>query len=219
MVDYVKPAILKVVGSNQYGVVPKSSTTQALIDMIHHWSIATDGNGNTIRTILFDYRKAFDFIDHQIMIEKLCKLDLPHGVINWIIDFLTDRHQRVKLADGCFSEWGSVPSGVPQGTKLGPWIFIMMINDLAIDEPYFWKFVDDTTASELIPKGSVSNAQHIVDQVSDWSHTNRVQLNSGKCKEFRISFAKRLQEFEPLHVDGKDLEVVSTVKLLGLTTT
>jgi hypothetical protein len=96
-----------------------------------------------------------------------------------------------------------------------------MINDLAIDESYFWKFVDDTTASELIPKGSVSNAQHIVDQVSDWSHTNRVQLNSGKYKEFRISFAKRLQEFEPLHVDhdGKDLEVVSTVKLLGLITT
>ena len=65
----------------------------------------------------------------------------------------------------------------------------------------------------------VINAQHTADQVLDWSHTNRVQLNSGKCKEIRISFAKRLQEFEPLHVDGKDLEVVSTVKLLGLTTT
>ena len=58
---------------------------------------------------------------------------------------------------------------------------------------------------------------HIVDQVSDWSHTNRVQLNSGKCKKMGITFAKRLQEFEPLHVDGKDLEVVETVKLLGLT--
>ncbi len=79
------------------------------------------------------------------MIEKLCKLDLPHSVTNWVIDFLTDRHQRIKLADGCFSEWGSVPSGVPQGTKLGPWLFIMMINDLVIDEPHFWKFVDDTT--------------------------------------------------------------------------
>ena len=151
------------------------------------------------------------------MIEKLCKLDLPHSVINWVIDFLTDRHQQVKLADGCFSEWGTVPSGVPQGTKLGPWLFIMIINDLIIDEPHFWKFVDDTTASELIPKGNVSNAQHIIDQVSDWSHTNRVQLNSDKCKEMGMTFAKRFQEFEPLHVDGKDLEVVETVKLLGLT--
>jgi hypothetical protein len=117
MVYYVKPAILKVVGSKQYGVVPKSSTTQALIDMIHHWSIGTDGNGSTVRTILFDCRKAFDYIDHQIIIEKLCKLDLPHSVANWFIDFLMDKHQRVKVAEGCFSEWGPVPSGVPKETK------------------------------------------------------------------------------------------------------
>lgn len=109
VVDYVKPVILKVVGSNQYRVIPKSSTSQALIDMIHHWSIGTDGNGTTIRTILFDYRKAFDYIDHQLMIVKLCKLDLPHSVTNWVIDVLMDRHQRIKLADGCFSEWGRCP--------------------------------------------------------------------------------------------------------------
>ena len=65
VVPHVKPAILKVVGSNQIwpGVVPKSSTTQALIDMIH-WSIGTDWNGSKIRTILFDYRKAFECIDY-----------------------------------------------------------------------------------------------------------------------------------------------------------
>ena len=63
VVPHVKPAILKVVGSNQYGVVHESSTTQALIDMIH-WSIGTDWNGSKIRTILFDYRKAFECIDY-----------------------------------------------------------------------------------------------------------------------------------------------------------
>ena len=69
--------------------------------------IETDGNGTTVRTILLDYRKAFDLIDHSILRDKLCKLDLPRSVINWIIDFLSDRLQRIKLADGCFSEWGS----------------------------------------------------------------------------------------------------------------
>ena len=118
--DYVKPAILKVVDPNQYGTIPNSSTTIALINMLHHWFLGTDGNGSTIRTILFDYRKAFDLIDHGILIDKLSRLELPPSVINWIIDFLTDRFQRVKLADDCFSEWGSVPAGVPQGTKLGP---------------------------------------------------------------------------------------------------
>ena len=135
--DYVKPAVLKVLDPNQYGAVPKSSTTLALLDMMHHWSKGTDGNGSTVRTILFDYRKAFDLIDHSILINKLCMLDMPKSIINWIIDFLSNRFQRIKLKQGCFSEWGSVLSGVPQGTKLGPWLFIVMINDLVVVTPIY----------------------------------------------------------------------------------
>ena len=134
--DYVKPAILNVIDRSQYGAIPNSSTTMALISMLHHWCVNTDGNGTTIRTILFDYRKAFDFIDHGILVNKVGNLDIPRSVVNWIIDFLSHRTQRVKLAKGCFSEWDPVPSGVPQGTKLGPWLFILMIQDLNINSPY-----------------------------------------------------------------------------------
>ena len=70
----------------------------------------TDGNGATVRTILVDYRKAFDFIDHSVLRDKPYKLELPETVINWIIDFQSDRSQRIKLAHGCFSEWSSIPS-------------------------------------------------------------------------------------------------------------
>ena len=74
--DHLKPAVMKVLDSNQYGAVPKSSTTIALLSMIHEWITETDGSGSTVRAILFDYRKAFDLIDHTILIYKLSKLDL-----------------------------------------------------------------------------------------------------------------------------------------------
>jgi len=95
------------------------------MDMLHDWSKGTDGNGaNTcIRTMLFDYREAFDLIDHSILIKKLCKLNVRNGIINWIIDFLSNRSQRIELGEGCVSERGSVPSGVPQETKLGLSLF------------------------------------------------------------------------------------------------
>ena len=79
--------------------------------MVHKWAQATDGNSATIRTVLFDYRKAFDLIDHRILVDKLCKLVQPTRIINWIIDFLSGRSQRIKLAEGFYSKWGSVPSG------------------------------------------------------------------------------------------------------------
>ncbi len=156
--DYVKPAILDIIDTSEYGAIPNSSTTMALISMLHHWVINADGNGATIRTILFDYRKAFDLIDHSILVKKLGKLNIPRSVINWIIDFLTQRKQRVKLANSCYSEWGHVRSGVPHGTKPGSWLFILMIQDVDMNSPYLWKFVGDSTTSEVLPKGNVSTA-------------------------------------------------------------
>jgi hypothetical protein len=215
--DYVKPAILDIIDASQYGAIPNSSTTMALISMLHHWFINTDGNGATIRTLLFDYRKAFDFIDHTILVKKLGNLNIPRSIINWIIDFLSHRTQRVKLADSCFSEWGHVPSGVPQGTKLGPWLFILMIQDLNINSPYLWKFVDDTTASEILPKGNVSTAQNIADHIKQWSEENRLKLHPDKCKELRISFSKDPVVLDQVILNGKEVEIVESAKLLGVT--
>ena len=86
------------------------------------------------QVVLFDYRKAFDLIDHVLLARKLLALDMAISVSFWIIDFLTDRTQSVKLGEDCLSDWRNVPAGVPQGTKLGPWLFILMIDDINTTE-------------------------------------------------------------------------------------
>ena len=97
-------------------------------------------------------------IDQKILITKLSTLNLKHSIINWIIEFFTNRQHRIKIAEGCVSEWGWVCSGVPQGTELGPRLVVIIINDSSILDALLWKYVDDTTVSEIIPKGQSSSA-------------------------------------------------------------
>ena len=213
---FVAPAILEIVDPNQFGAIPKSSCQHALVSMLHMWAQATDGTGAAVRIVQLDYKKAFDLIEHRTLANKVLSFHIPRGVARWVIDFLIDRSQRVKLSHDCFSEWGPVPSGVPQGTKLGPWLFVLMINDLRPSDAQTWKYVDDTTLAEVIPKDGVSHIQSAVDSVVRWSRSNKLQLNVDKCKELTIDFKRIRQSFVPISINDKDLDYVTEVKILGL---
>ena len=91
-----------------------------------------------------------------------------------------------------------------------------MINNLDTNAQQ-WKYVDDTTVSEVVVKGREIHVQAIADSVIEWSHKNRVQLNADKCKELRISFAKEQRVFDPVIIEGKEVELVTSTKLQGLT--
>ncbi len=217
MVDiFVKPAVIKKIDQNQFGTIPNSSTVHALISMLHEWNGSTDGNGGTTRVVLFDFRKAFDLIDHHLLVQKLKTYDLPPWTIDWITDFITCRKQRVKLNRDCYSDWELVPAGVPQGTILGPWLFIIMMNDIEITSSDNWKYVDDTTISEYVNKGEMSNIQSEVDEFTAQAQANKFQFNEGKCKELRIGFSSKPTQFDPISINDKSLEVVDHAKILGL---
>ena len=163
--EHLRPSILKKIGDNHFGAIPESSTTHALISMLHSWTKHTDGTGSTLRIVLFDYWKAFDLIDYALLARKLLALDMLVGVSFWIIDFLTDRTQRVKLGEDCLSEWRNVPAGVPQGTKLGPWVFILIIDDINSSNTELWKYVDDTAIAECVDKKEDSRIQSDVEEL------------------------------------------------------
>ena len=109
-----------------------------------------------------------------------------------------------------------VLAGVPQGTKLGLCLFILMIDDINTSNMNLWKYVDDTTIAECIYKKEGSRIQSDVEELIAKANQNKFQLNELKCEELQILFAKSAAEFAPIVINGKAIEVVSTVKLLGL---
>ena len=106
--------------------------------------------------------------------------------------------QRVKLERDCKSEWGDIPAGVPQGTNLGPWIFVLMIDDINTSDIEIWNYVDDTTIADPEVKNQASTIQDYVNDLVAKSDENKFQLNESKCKEISISFVENEAEFAPI---------------------
>ena len=172
-----------------------------------------------MRACFLDFSKAFDRIDHTIVIRKLIDLGVRRSIIPWICSFLTDRWQCVKLGQ-TVSNWLSVRASVPQGTKLGTILFVIMINDLKLASMRcsYWKYVDDITISEFAAARGVSILQSELDNISTWAATNNMALNPKKCKEMTLRF-RRVVDHLPsaLAIDTKALESVDAHEVLGVT--
>ena len=107
--------------------------------------------------------------------------------------------------------------GLPQGTKLGPLLFAILVNNLLKNWHGRTKFVDDTTAFEIIPRGSLSILPMVVDEISNFASIRGMPLNPKKCKEMIIFFLKHNHTCSaPIFISGFPVEVVSTFKLLSV---
>ena len=140
-------------------------------------------DGSTVDVIYLDFQKAFDKFPHQRLILKLKSHGMGNSIINWIEQWLTDRRQRV-VVNGEVSSWKSVLSGVPQGSVLGPILFLVYINDLEEGVTCkILKFADDTKLFRKSKEiGDKHKLQDYFDKLVRWSEKWQILFNIGKCK-------------------------------------
>ena len=139
--------------------------------------------GSPVDIIYLDFKKAFDKVPHQRLLLKLKAHGIGNVMINWIEKWLIDRRQRV-VVDGEVSNWKSVLSGVPQGSVLGPILFLIYINDLDDDiTSKVLKFADDTKVFRKIKSDTDrQQLQDDLNKLTEWSEKWQMLFNYGKCK-------------------------------------
>ena len=133
--------------------------------------------------IYLDFSKAFDKVPHQRLLNKIKALGINGNILKWTENWLMNRKQRTVL-NGSFSDWAEVKSGVPQGSVLGPLLFVIFINDIddcAKDISILLKFADDTKISnEASSEANCALLQNCLDQLLQWADT--------WCMSFNVKF-------------------------------
>ena len=192
----------KILFKSQYGFRKGHNTTHATLDFLKIIEDALQQNEFAIG-IFCDLSKAFDTLDHAVLLDKLEHYGIRGKWLTWIKSYLANRKQYVDL-NGEKSDTNDITVGVPQGSILGPLLFLLYINDLpaALQETSAVMFADDTN---LIIKGNdISRLNHSINQdldnLSDYFKANKLKLNVDKTK--MVCFRKKCKKY-----DEKDLEV------------
>ena len=202
----------------QFGNVKSSSTTHCLVSLLDFIYQNLDKRKTSLALTFIDFRKAFDLVDHTTVIRKALHLGLPGYLVSWLSDFLSGRRQ-VTRYQGHTSTFHHLTCGVPQGTKMGPLCFLLLINDALTDTPHRWKYVDDSTVGVTINNSSpdYSHLQNILDNLQVWTTENHITINQSKTVVMHFNTSKTPVPPPVVTVGSHSLQVVESTKLLGVT--
>ena len=202
---------------NQFGCSAGRSTTFALVKLAHFLFNSTDHSDVFCRLLFIDFKKAFDLIDHNILLQKMHDLNIPLHLSTWFISFLNNRSQFVRVNNVERSSLGITNAGTPQGTLSGPIDFKLLINDLVFDHLYI-KYVDDTTAATVSSDPLDDCMQISADKLDSWCVDNHMVVNVSKTKEMLIYFGKKypFSAVPNIKINGTVIDRVGTYKLLGV---
>ena len=200
----------------QHGFRKARSCLTNLLSTLEDWTSMYD-EGTAFDAIYLDFRKAFDTVPHGRLIYKLHKYGIRGNISAWIEDFLRDRKQRV-IVNRSKSSWLKVSSGVPQGSVLGPVLFLLYINDLpAVISSSCKIFADDTKVyHQVLSLGDHDILQGDLENLAKWSKEWLLAFNEDKCKVLNVG--KRNLKYN-YTMNNKSLEKVTEEKDLGVIVT
>ena len=211
----------KLLAAEQHGFVPKKSCTTNLLETFDFITKSLAAK-RAVDVVFLDFAKAFDKVPHKRLVHKLRAYGIVGKLLDWISEFLRNRKQRVVLGENT-SEWASVDSGVPQGSVLGPILFLLYINDL----PECVKFAicklyadDSKLLANVETDEDRLRLQEDLNRIVDWTNTWLMKLNYSKCKIMHIG--KRNPKSTYSMSDSSDgrsyqLSATDTEKDLGVT--
>ena len=191
------------------------STQHCLTVMLDKWNKAID-SGKLAGALLTDLSKAFDCLNHELLIAKLEAYGLDQSSLSYIYSFLSDRKQRTKV-NNSYSSWSNIQSGVPQGSIWGPLFFNIYLNDVFyfVNKCDITNYADDTTPYAV----GTTKDTHLISLEKDtkilikWFRDNYFQLNADKCHLLISNHSKDIL----INVEDEIIECSSSVKLLGVT--